>query len=59
MKKNEMKDQKQKGKQRRLSLSRETIQILKDPPLSGVVAAGGLAISRSGPTTEAGVDCGM
>jgi hypothetical protein len=50
VKKNEMKDQEQNRKPRRLTLSRETIQILNDPALFGV--AGGLPQSReNGPGT--------
>lgn len=42
MKKNKERDQEQKGKPRRLTLSRETLQILDDPALLGV-AQGGVA----------------
>lgn len=41
MKKNAKKrDQEQEGKSRRLTLSRETIKVLNDPALFGVVVGG-------------------
>ncbi|HKH43438.1 MAG TPA: hypothetical protein VKM72_02110 [Thermoanaerobaculia bacterium] len=55
MKKNRMKDQEQKGKPRRLSLHRETIQVLNDPALLEL-ARGGLMMSNfesCGPATSA------
>lgn len=41
MKKNEKRDQEQKGTSRRLTLSRETLRVLDDPALLRVVAQGG------------------
>jgi hypothetical protein len=42
MKKNKTKDQEQKRKSRRLSLNRETIQVLNDPALLELARGGGL-----------------
>ena len=47
MKKNKTKDQEQKRKPRRLSLSRETIRVLDDPALLEL-AIGGTAATSSG-----------
>lgn len=44
MKKNKERDQEQKGKPSRLTLSRETLQVLDDPALLGV-AQGGVAVA--------------
>ena len=56
MKKNGMKDQKQNRKPRRLSLNRETIQVLQDPALLEQ-AMGGLVHVDSRPPLG-GACCG-
>jgi hypothetical protein len=51
MKKNKERDQEQKGKSRRLTLSRETLQALDDPALLGVAQGGGVGLPTSCSTT--------
>ena len=52
MKKNEIRDEEQKRKPRRLRLSRETIQVLDDPAPLGLAKAGhGLTPCPTGSST--------
>jgi len=53
MKKNKMQDQEQKGKPRRLSLSRETIKVLNDPALLELARGGMSNFESCGPATSA------